>query len=590
MAERPQNHITGDSAITDIKAKLLPRSWVVNDQIKDYGLDLQVEVCIDNRTTGKFFFIQSKGTEEVSNNGEISYNFPVDRLLDYKAVPIPVLIVYYSITEDIFWGIWANKLYDRLTEKQKKQDTYAIRYQRHNIINKDVLESIGPTIKLDVVTRIDFRTDHTDANSLRLHKQSYRLLDKLYPNCFSYGNDLAAQSLLIEYQWHDSELAISVSKDIHIPSGRIDQAFLWYPDVEINDAPLCIQALMAAIGMICVNKKSLAYPYDIFTNEVIDVLLPIVPENLWLDWAYYLPLGKINKLNHFHNVSVVSNYNAVAQFILIASFFRSEPEVKVFQERFQRLMLSYETNPENKAKLCYNIANQVRNQNAHEAGLLYVQAAKCFPEYKNMSYWWKELAGVLFITKHYYLSQRFYEKALSLTEDNDDKMTITLLLADTFLYQGNIKQGHATIQKCFDISVEENKAVPEHVLLLARVYGMHVNEFESEGYIPKNGNEWYDEGLTNQNENDYDRALRCFLISWSYNIYDKDALMAALVMSINARDVLCLTLIVGAIRTLFDTNEIKALIRNIVNWSLPQWTMEILLKALIHWDKELTDK
>ena len=72
MAIRPDNHITGDSAVNQIKAQLIPESWIINDQVKDYGLDLNVQVCKDNHTTECFFFVQSKGTEEVSHEGEIS--------------------------------------------------------------------------------------------------------------------------------------------------------------------------------------------------------------------------------------------------------------------------------------------------------------------------------------------------------------------------------------------------------------------------------------------------------------------------------------------------------------------------------------
>ena len=40
MAVRLQNHITGDSAVNQIKAQLIPESWIINDQTNDYGLDL----------------------------------------------------------------------------------------------------------------------------------------------------------------------------------------------------------------------------------------------------------------------------------------------------------------------------------------------------------------------------------------------------------------------------------------------------------------------------------------------------------------------------------------------------------------------
>lgn len=74
MAERPNNHITGDVAIRDISSKLIPEEWTINTPQSDYGLDLLVEVVNNNMTTGKFFFIQSKGTINSSQQDSISYS------------------------------------------------------------------------------------------------------------------------------------------------------------------------------------------------------------------------------------------------------------------------------------------------------------------------------------------------------------------------------------------------------------------------------------------------------------------------------------------------------------------------------------
>ena len=69
MAKRTISQIIGDTAIYRIKSSLIPSNWIVNDQTNDYGLDLNVEVCIDGSTTGIFFFIQSKGTQHISSEG-----------------------------------------------------------------------------------------------------------------------------------------------------------------------------------------------------------------------------------------------------------------------------------------------------------------------------------------------------------------------------------------------------------------------------------------------------------------------------------------------------------------------------------------
>ena len=104
MAIRPENHITGDKAIRKITDRLIPEEWTISIPDSDYGLDMLIEVVKDNRTTGRFFFIQSKGTLEHSNNGSITYSIDVTKLEDYSSIKLPVLFVLYSKSDNKFWG------------------------------------------------------------------------------------------------------------------------------------------------------------------------------------------------------------------------------------------------------------------------------------------------------------------------------------------------------------------------------------------------------------------------------------------------------------------------------------------------------
>ena len=121
MAVRPDNHITGDIAVRNISNKLIPEEWTISTPQSDYGLDMLIEVVNENMTTGKFFFIQSTGTINSSQNDLISYSLEVERIKDYNKIDIPVLFVYYSKSDNKFWGRWMNSVYDTLTDKQKQQ-------------------------------------------------------------------------------------------------------------------------------------------------------------------------------------------------------------------------------------------------------------------------------------------------------------------------------------------------------------------------------------------------------------------------------------------------------------------------------------
>lgn len=154
MAIRPDNHITGDKAIRKISDSLIPEEWTISTPESDYGLDMLIEVVKDNATTGRFFFIQSKGTLESSKNGSISYSIDVTKLKDYSAIKLPVLFVLYSRSDNKFWGRWMNFLYETLSDVQKSQKSVTLYFNDRNEIDQDYLLSIGDNIDISLTNRI----------------------------------------------------------------------------------------------------------------------------------------------------------------------------------------------------------------------------------------------------------------------------------------------------------------------------------------------------------------------------------------------------------------------------------------------------
>ena len=146
MAIRPDNHITGDKAIRKISDSLIPEEWTISTPESDYGLDMLIEVVRNNQTTGRLFFIQSKGTIESSDNGYITYSMDVARIEDYSKIELPVLFVYYSKKDNKFWGRWMNSLYETLSDTQKKQKTVTLHFFSYNEIDTDNLRTIGDRI------------------------------------------------------------------------------------------------------------------------------------------------------------------------------------------------------------------------------------------------------------------------------------------------------------------------------------------------------------------------------------------------------------------------------------------------------------
>ena len=63
LPQRTQEHILQGESIQFIKQILLPSEWIIESGQKDYGIDLVVEIVINNSVTGADFLMQVKGTD-----------------------------------------------------------------------------------------------------------------------------------------------------------------------------------------------------------------------------------------------------------------------------------------------------------------------------------------------------------------------------------------------------------------------------------------------------------------------------------------------------------------------------------------------
>lgn len=67
--KRPESHVTGDRAVQLFIAEIDP-AWIVSHVVKDYGLDLRVEVTQSGLVTGEEFFVQVKGRTSIDTDRE----------------------------------------------------------------------------------------------------------------------------------------------------------------------------------------------------------------------------------------------------------------------------------------------------------------------------------------------------------------------------------------------------------------------------------------------------------------------------------------------------------------------------------------
>jgi hypothetical protein len=111
MAKRPISHQLEDKSRERFRA-ILPVAWILRTQTPDYGLDEQVQIVEQELVTPLLFAVQLKATEKLGKKR--TFSFSTERLRDYAALSLPVMIAVYDAVQDCFYYTWAHHLRQRL--------------------------------------------------------------------------------------------------------------------------------------------------------------------------------------------------------------------------------------------------------------------------------------------------------------------------------------------------------------------------------------------------------------------------------------------------------------------------------------------
>jgi len=108
--KRPEQHVTADKGITQVRSAFEGFGWTVEPVTKDYGVDLNVEVFAGGETTGITFKVQVRSSESSSYSQEGTY---VSEQISkpnakYWATELrsPVVVVHADLTSgQSFWAL-----------------------------------------------------------------------------------------------------------------------------------------------------------------------------------------------------------------------------------------------------------------------------------------------------------------------------------------------------------------------------------------------------------------------------------------------------------------------------------------------------
>lgn len=542
MALRPENHITGDSAVRKIASDLIPEEWTISIPDSDYGLDMLIEVVHNNKTTGKLFFIQSKGTMDSSKEGSISFQMNLERIRDYSEIKLPVLFVYYSKSECRFWGRWMNSFYNTLTDKQKRQGTISLQFSADNEIDANYLRRIGDDIVPSITSRVSLVSDNASEQFTRFQTQVEVTARRLIGSDITNDARLSCKTIHFSYRGTLQEGLVEIlcdSSSVSIPLRLLSTDILYYPPLAREECPPCVLEIIYAIALFSssISSQSIEYVFAHPQKETFDY----ISDDIWMGVLQIVRVEDIHKVQGLFELAVQVGQEDLVQFIILVVFAQvsKNTDVEVFYRSLLTRYLESGQDESSKGCFCYNLANSSRRIDYHEAFDLYANAAHFDSSYKERHYWWEEVGGVLYLAGHFYYAELFYKKArrLSSGECRDD---IGMLIADCQICQGKIKEAmHEELVYC-----EGHKRIScINRLKMIVTKMMDRNEVQVFDSVY-----WFNLGLSLAHAGKHKESAESFLVAWRLYDGDLESLVNACFESFNSGEESTATLILEAIR------------------------------------------
>ena len=89
---------------------LVRYGWLPNPITRDLGEDIIVQIYDERRWSGLSFYIQLKGTDDISKYALktrdcVSYDIEVDKILRWDGASLPVIFMVWDIEQRI--GVWS---------------------------------------------------------------------------------------------------------------------------------------------------------------------------------------------------------------------------------------------------------------------------------------------------------------------------------------------------------------------------------------------------------------------------------------------------------------------------------------------------
>ncbi len=466
MPKRHKSH-----QIEDISRRafedLLPDRWVWRDKNKDYGIDGEVEI-FDSKEhdTGLVFWVQLKGTESQNKTKILSVDLNVETLQYYKKLDIPVLLVRHSVVEEACYIKWVDNFDPYYVKDGAK--TLRIRFDKHDKWNENSHELIERKIII--------------SKNLRVGKFQFPVVAYIAIKENIIAN--VSRTLLISKIKSDIQ---KYSEFIELTENK-DEAIV---KIEITTRELKINLFDLSVSTFHnLNKQNKVELKTKITEDIIlgfaltfngigqaELFARIFVESNIVNRLYvredilvhYLPIlltsshfsTILGSISDFLDEAENEHLDGLTQILLLRHRKGKQYSVtdkSAIETFMQRSITRLKQKNTNTGVEQYNLANYYLSTNDYQNAVLqYIQAKRFEPDYLKQPYYYRELAGALFLLGRYVMASKVYKKLIEMNADQKVKH----LYADALMFSGQYKEAYFALS---EYTKSTEKPLDEYIL------------------------------------------------------------------------------------------------------------------------------
>ncbi|KFC17835.1 DUF4365 domain-containing protein [Epilithonimonas lactis] len=443
MAKRTRNHILEDKSRQALSS-ILPEKWVIRDKDKDYGIDCEVEIFNDDGdSTGLVFWVQLKATENSISYHVKNLHFTLDKIIQFQSYQIPVMIIRYSMKEDLLYYNWANDLTSQIRNEEKIKVKFSEEKTLNSLDNDIIIDYL---LKFSNIKRgifsfpISTYIKKNLVNSSLVSSSTVQFFKGIIQKNNNYFKLVRNEA--------DSNLQIIVGNDkTYLSLSDSQFSSVGYDIINLNDKGLeyFTNILLSCYCILLYNSGKSEYAEKIFfENSLIEILqtnheflVNFLPHLLLSDKSEEV-LDQLDFMFDLEKDNSIQNTSLA----ILALAKHQNPSRQDILEKFLQKQLKYSKAKNYNLGIAitnYNLAGFHKNIGNTKLSLgYYLEARKFNKEYLKQGYYYFEMAGLLFELKKFNFAAKFYEKAIELkTEYRLSKA----LLADSYIHQGQYEKG-----------------------------------------------------------------------------------------------------------------------------------------------------